>query len=223
MNVASGDGHDGRVGAEGFVFYFFVGRTVESVGEVRPESLEIEVGGAVSDFLVRSECETYGRVRFVAFLQALNRLENFRDTGLVVRPEEGRSVRGDDVLTAVLREVRVFLHSDDLGRIARKDDVLAVVILVHDRLDVLAGRARVGVDVRDEADDRGLLSRRQSARECGVKIAVRIQLHVGKSHGAEVFGEDLGELELLGSGGETVFDSVLRRGVNARVFQETFD
>ena len=58
------------------------------------------------------------------------------------------------VLPTHAEQIRRVGDADDLRRVAGQHDVLAVVVLVDDRLDVLAGRFRRSIDVGDPGDGR---------------------------------------------------------------------
>ena len=86
--------------------------------------------------------------------QSCRRLHDDRDAGLVVGAEQRRAVGGDDRLALHAGQVRILGHPQDLGRIARQDDVLTVVVRMNEWLDVVAAGFRRGVDVGDPGDGR---------------------------------------------------------------------
>jgi hypothetical protein len=81
---------------------------------------------------------------------------DLRDPGLVVGAEKRRPVARHEVVPDALGESREPARVEDLSRIAREDDRLAVPGRVDDRQDVRARHVRGRVDVRDQPHDRRL-------------------------------------------------------------------
>ena len=74
-------------------------RSVEGVGDVCAECVQVEVLGAVADLLVDREPDPDGLVCDLGMGDEVrDRGHDLRDPGLVVGPEERRSVAGDDVV-----------------------------------------------------------------------------------------------------------------------------
>ena len=84
--------------------------------------------------------------------QVLGRSHDRRDAGLVVRAEQRRARRRDDVVPDLRGEFGPIRRAQHRRRIVGQHDVVAVPVPVHDRHD--AGAAHLGrrVDVREKPD-----------------------------------------------------------------------
>ena len=123
---------------------------VDRVGVFGPEAFVVEVLGPAADFLVGGEEDAH-RVVGDAFLdQFLEGVHDDGKSGLVVAAEEGRAIGRDDGVAHVVLEAREV--GDRSDEATRKDDVFPIVVLVDDRVHVLARGFRGGVDMGVEAD-----------------------------------------------------------------------
>ena len=138
-------------------------RTVERVGDIGPERIEVEVLGAASYFLVDREGDAHRGTRRIRPLgQIGDRLHDLGDARLVVRTEQRGPVARDDVVPDPVAELGLFGRVDHLRRVAGQHDRAAVVALVDDRRHPGARRVRRRVDMGDQADRQAL--RRSPAR-----------------------------------------------------------
>ena len=193
--------------------------SVERVRVLGPEALEIDVLGSARDLLIGSEADTNRSVRPAGTpLQVRDRGHDLGDTGLVVRPEQGRPVRGDEVVADLSLEQRQLIGVEHDARVTGELDPAAVVAAVHLRLDTGPGHVRGGVDVRDQPDrGRGL-----DAVERAVDVAVLVQPDVVEPNLLQLVAEQAGEVELLLGRGRSR-DPGLRLGVDANVAQEALE
>lgn len=84
--------------------------------------------------------------------QFLDGVHDDGDSSLVVAPEQGRAVGRDDGVAFMGGQTREIGDLD--GDSGREFDVLPVVVLVDDRLHVLARGFSGGIDVGIESDPR---------------------------------------------------------------------
>ncbi len=140
-------------------------RSVEGVRDVRAEGFDVEVLGTAADLLVHGERHAdRSSIPLGMPNEVRDRAHDLRDPGLVVGPEQGRSVAGDDVVADPSGELGQLLRVENLPRVAGKLDRGSVPRLVHDRRD--AGARDVGgrVHVGDQPDD-GRAVRARKPRE----------------------------------------------------------
>ena len=113
---------------------------VHCIGEVRAESLHVEMVGSLTDLFVRCETDTNLAVLdFGVLYQVLHCCHNLCNAGFVVSAEQGSGVRHDDVLTCVARI-----------------DIVALLGLHYRGLHMFAARIRRRVHVGDKTEDRYL-------------------------------------------------------------------
>ena len=168
-------------------------RAVERVREVGAELLDVEVGDPTPHFLVDGEADTDGSVLDLRVRREVgDRAHDLGDACLVVRAEQRRAVGRDDVVARPLGEDRILACAQHLARIAGEDDVAAVVVPDHLRLDVRAGFVGARVHVCDQPDRRA-----RGAGKSREHIAVLGELHVLEPDLPQLFGEHLAEVELL--------------------------
>ena len=146
-------------------------------------------------------------------LQGLDGGHDLGHAGLVVGAQQGGAVGGDEGL-ALERgqegEVRHFHHGAGGGQ----GDVAAVIVLVQDGLDVLAGGVGRGVHVGDQAQGGPLLAAGGGGQRA-VYIAVLVHHGVLHTQGVEFLHQHPGQVELAlggrmgprrGVGGSVHFD-----------------
>ena len=214
VNVAPVDGHNGGGGVEILIFQLTERAAVDGVGVVRAEMRQIEAVRAAADLLIRREADAQGRVRAALGQQLLHGGQNFRDARLVVRAEQRRAVRDDQVLADAAvqdREIRGAEH-----RIFVQCDVAARVF--HDtRLDVLAGAVRRGVHMGNEADG----GRTGRAGHGAVDIAVRVDAGVRNTERAHLLHKRFAE-QLLLCGRGAGLRALIRLCVEGNIVQKAF-
>jgi len=160
VRVEPDERHRHRVGGKAFVLEFPACAPVHRVGVSGAECLDVEVQGATADLLVRREGDLDWPVRDCAVgHQAFGGGHDFRDTSLVVGAEQRRARGGDDIVSKPLRERRTVRGPKHGMRVVWKDEVAAVVLPVHDRLDVCACQLRRGVHMGDKGDRRNVFPR----------------------------------------------------------------
>ena len=107
MDVAALDADRCSGSIEVFIFKLSDLASVEGVGIFRSEFRNVELHDSAADLLVRSESDLdLSMLEFRMLYDVLYRIHDLRDTGLVVRSEEGRSVCGDQCLALVKLELR---------------------------------------------------------------------------------------------------------------------
>ena len=126
VNVAAVHGDDGGVGAERLLVQLAGRVSVDGVGELRTELLDVEVFRAGADLLVGREADSDVAVeQFRIVDERLDGRHDDGNAGLVVRAEERGAVARDDCLADVLLQLGIFGFRDDYGRIAGQNDVAA--------------------------------------------------------------------------------------------------
>ena len=144
------DLHRGGAGVEVLVLQLSQGAAVYGVGEVAAKALHVKVLDAGTDLLVGGKGDLDGAVGRL-FLQDLpGGAEDLRHPGLVVAPQQGGAVGGDQGLALVLQQGGEVLGRQGEAAFSQGDGA-AVVMFDHLGLDVLAGHAAVGVHVGDKA------------------------------------------------------------------------
>ena len=111
MQIAALNLHGSRSRIEVFIFQFSDSASVHSIGIIGPELFHVELHHSSSDFLVR--CESYADftvLKFRMFNDILHRIHYFRNPGLVVCPEQSRTVSGNESLPLVVLHFREILH-----------------------------------------------------------------------------------------------------------------
>ncbi len=208
------------VGREALTGHLAEPFSIERVGNVGGELLQAEVLDAGPGLLVGRETQTQLPVRSAAIgEQELGQGHEDRDPGLVVRAEQGRPVRRNDGVAGARREARRGRPVENLGRIARKDDRLAVDPAVHNRLHAGGAVVRRCVHVGEEGDRRRL---RRAGRRDGREDKPRIgQADVLRSKPLELLDEEACQVQLFLSRGDRVRRGVALR-VNPRVPDESF-
>ena len=121
VDADAGEGDLQLDGREGLVLDLADDRAVDRVGEVGAEALEVEVVGAVADLLVDGEADPRVRARELGPRGEVgDRGHDRGDAGLVVRAEQRRPVRGDDVVPDPLAEERARSPARGRGRARRR-------------------------------------------------------------------------------------------------------
>ena len=116
-------------------------RAVERVGARGAEPLDVEQRRPLADLLVGRERDPQRRPRQLRVRgQVGDRGHDLGDAGLVVGTEQRVAAGGDDVVAALVEQLR-HRRRIEPGAVARQLDHAAVVVAVDDRLDARA-RAR---------------------------------------------------------------------------------
>ncbi len=195
---------------------------VERVGEVGAEAGEVEAVRAASDLLVDGEADARPRPRFLRVgAQVGDGGHDLGDPRLVVRPEQGRPVRGDDVVADALGQQRAGLRREHLARVSRQHDLAAPVVAPDARLDTAAGGVGARIEVCEQPDAgrvRGCLQRRKRR----VDVAGLCLLDIVEAELAKLAGEQPSELELGGRRGRRRRRAGRRR-LEADVTEEAFE
>ena len=192
-------GNGGGIGGECFVLDIAGGFTIDGIGKIRTEFLQIDLVDAAADFLVGREQDLDCAMLELRIVdQESRRIHDFGKPGLVVGAEQRGAVGGDDVVADLVGKGWMFGGADDLRGVARQHDVAAAIIPDDLRLDVLAGAVGRGVHVRTEADDRDFFVRVRRKR--GVDIAVLVEMRIAQAHRLQ-FGREQGSQLLLFFGG----------------------
>ena len=115
--------------------------------------------------------------------------------GLVVRAEQCRARRGDDVVAHLIGQFGNVGHPQYGGRVVRQNEIAAVVLAVHDRLHVLATQVRRRIHVGDEPDGRDA-ERRGAGRDCCRHLPAVVEGHRICTDCAKFRGKPLQKQEL---------------------------
>lgn len=122
-------------------------------------------------------------------------VHDFGDAGFVVGAEQCRAVGHNQPVPFVERQFR------EIGGAHREfvvqRDIAAVVAFDNAGADVRPFHIGTGIDVRNEADDRGRLAARRRRDRTG-DIAVRIDLDIVQSEGRHLFEQVVQQGQLFG-------------------------
>ena len=191
-NAVNGDMRARRI--EILVFQLAERTAVHRVGVIRAEARDIEMVGAAPDLLVRRECDPDFAVRHAGGEDLFDGGHDFRDSRLVVRADQRRAVRDDELLSRVIREIRIIGYARHDVFLFVQDDIAAGII-DDPCLDVFVGRFGRGIHMRDKAD--GIHRPFRVGRKGSVYIAITVDARVRKSERVQLAAERLGELQLL--------------------------
>ena len=107
MYAAAPDSHGGGGGVEILIFQLTDTPTVEGIGIVSAECLDIKVVSASANLLIRRESYPYFSVFQSGVRQKVfNGSDYLCYASLVIRSQKGRTVRGDNGLSAVPGQFR---------------------------------------------------------------------------------------------------------------------
>src|SRR5699024_8465261 len=189
----------GRGGVEVFVLDAAHVPAVYGVGKGSPEALQIEQAGPLADLFVGGKGDAQLAVGRAGLLQGLDGGHDLGHAGLVVGPQQGGAVGGDQGLA---------LHAGQEGEVldphhragGGQGDVPAVVVLVQDGADVFAGGVGGGVHVGDQAQGGPVLAAGRGGQGA-VNIAVLVHGGVLHPQGLEFLHQHPGQIELALGGG----------------------
>ena len=86
----------------------------------------------------------------------IDRGHDLCDPRLVIRAQKRRAVAGDDIHPdIVFFQIWIFGGRNDLRRVARQDNIPALVVAVDHRFDIGAGDRRRSIHMGEKADCRG--------------------------------------------------------------------
>ena len=208
------DGDSGRCGVEVLV----LDAAHVGIGEVCAEARDVEERSALADLLIGGKGDAELAVRQLLFDKGLGGGQDLSDAGFIVSAQQGGAVGGDEGLALqLLQEGEGGGLHDHAG--AGQGDIAAVVVLVEDGLDVLAGSVGGGVHVGDEAQ-RGLLLAALGGGDAAVDVAVLVHKGVLNADGFHLFHQQVGEVEFpcgrrMGAG------LGVRGGVYFGIFQQS--
>ena len=169
MDGTPGDNDVSGSRVEVFIFDAAKRAAVHGVCKIRAESRDVELVSTPPDLLIRRECDLHASVRDIGFQKSFRRAHNFGDTRFVVRAEQGRAVRDDEVLAAVFYHTGVIPLGEDDVLLRVQDDFLAVI--QHFSCLDRCIRARIGgIHVCDQTDDGAFF--RRICGNCRPYIAV---------------------------------------------------
>jgi hypothetical protein len=147
---------------------------VERVGVRGVEGFDVEPIRTAADLFVRREADADAAVRDIEMRhQVLGSGDDRGNAGLVVRAEQRRPRRRDDVVADLRGEIGQIRGAKDSRGIVRENDVPPVPPAMDDGLHERAGHLGRRVDVRDEPDRRDLL--RGRGGDGGHQITVLVQ------------------------------------------------
>ena len=197
MNVPPLDAHRSRGCVEILIFQFAGIAAIHRVGIVCAEFLHVELHDSSADFLVWSEADLdFAVFEFRMSDNIFNSVHYFSHARLVVCPQQCGAVRGYELLTHELQQLREFRRLQRQARHPAKRNLAAVIFIYYLWLDVGAGCIRRSVNMGDEADFRGLNPFRGRNRSHDVAIFIKLCLH---SHGLQLVAEHFQQVQLFGS------------------------
>ena len=212
------DGDSGRCGVEVLILDAAHVAAIDGVGEVCAEARDVEERSALADLLIGGKGDAELAVGQLLFDKGLGNGQDLSDAGFIVSAQQGGAVGGDKGLALqLLQEGEGGGLHDHAG--AGQGDVAAVVVLVEDGLDVLAGSVGGSVHVGDETQC-GLLLAALGGGDAAVDVAVLVHKGVLNADGFHLFHQQVGEVEFpcgrrMGAG------LGVRGGVYFGVFQQS--
>ena len=190
---------DGRpVGRKGLDVDLVVPFAIQGVTSGYLQAVNVEFIDAAPDLLVASEADADWPMREVRMLHhAMDRLHDDRHARLVVGPEQGRAVGGDDRLADQFIECRRIVRRDNSRWFVTvsggacpsvlQGDRSALIVFDHLRLDVATGRLGRGVQMGTKTDRRGILA--GVAGQCRGDDPVFVLQDVGQSDFVQLLDE----------------------------------
>ena len=191
---------------------------VHSIGVLSAERGNIEAVGALSHLFVGGEADAHFTVGHIAGQKPLHRRHNLGYTGLVVGAQQGGAVGGDERLTLQIGQEREFFHRQH--RITAQNHVAAVVVLMKNGVDVLAGGIGGRIHMGNQTQG-GLILTTGCGGDGAVNIAVFIYAGVGNAHLVQFLHQQLRQVQLAGRGGERLALGI-RGSVNFGVADQSF-
>ena len=196
MGADALDGEGGGIGGERFVLDIARSFTVDGVGKIGAEFLQVDLVDAAADLFVGREQDLDRAMLDLRIVdQETRRIHDFGKAGLVVGAEQRGAVRGDDIVADLILKRGMIRNADDLRRVARQYDVVAPIVPDDLRFDVLAGAVRRRVHMRAEANDRNMLV--GIGRDGRIDVAVFVEMGVADSHLLKLTGEQAAEVLLF--------------------------
>ena len=186
----------GRCGVEVLELQFSHFAAIHGVGVSGAEALYVEFDHAAADFLVRSEADADFAVLDLGMLhQILHGGHDFCHAGLVIGPQKGGAVGGDEGLAYVMQHFRKFFRAQLQAGYALEVYGAAVVVLDNLRLHIGPAGIGSGIHMGDEAHGRYFLV--QVGRDGTHHIAVLVQVHLD-TQGLKLVPEHLEQVPFLG-------------------------
>ena len=205
---------------ERFVFHHMRRGSVHRISVLRPERLQIQQARSVPDLLVRAEADADRPVRDLFRNQPLGHRHDFRDAGLVVRPQHGRPVRRHDRLPDALLQMRKLLRIQHLpGRPQR--DLPAVIVPDHLRVRIRSPAVVHRIQMRVESQRRHLFAPRRSRNE-SVHIGMLVHPDPFQPQRLHLICQQIGQVELSLSGGNLRPVLLAAGSIDRNILQQPF-
>ena len=190
--------HSGRC-VEVFIVDLVHVAAVHRIGEIGAEALDVEQIGSLANLLVGGEADADLAVGQIFRKDTLGHGHDLGNARLVVGPQQGGAVGGDERLPLHLGQEGEIGHMHG-GAAARQRHVAAVVVLMENRFDVVTGSVIGGVHMSDEAQGMGGLVTR-GGRDHAVNIAVLVHADVGDAQRLHFLRQTVGQVKLTRRGG----------------------
>ena len=155
MNVVADNFDGNRRGIEVFILQFTDAAAVDGIGPLRVKGFHVEMFCALSHLFVRRKGHADIPVRDVFALQHRQRGHNFRDTRLVIRPQQRFTVGGDQRLAQQLMQYREHHRREHFVTNAQRN-IAAAVVFHNLRVHMFTAKIRRGVDMGDKANRRNI-------------------------------------------------------------------
>ena len=216
MNIQSVDRNFCGSRIKIFIFQFAYRTAVGSVGIVGAKMRHIKPIRPPADLFIRGKADFQGRMNAALGQKRLSSSQNFRNTRLIVSPQQGGSVGYNQVFSPIAFQGFVF-------RFPQKDSLFCVqknistLIGNHLSLNVCAAGIRRRVHVGNQANYRQVLVTGNRA----VNIAVFIHMRVCNTHGKHLFCQSLTQNPLFGCRGAG-FRELVGGCIEAHIAQKAF-
>ena len=208
MDGHAGDVQPGGGGVEVLVLDGAGCPAVHGVGVLSSKGGHVKVVRALADLLIRSEGHADAPVGNTLGQQLLTQGHDFSHARLIVRPQQGGAVGGDEGLSLEGGQEGEIGYPDDPA-LPGQHNVPAVVVLVENGVHVLAGKGGRGVHVGQEAQSRSVFTARRSGQPGG-DDTVFVHAGVFQPQLLQLVHQQPGQVPLAGGGGGDAL--VLRRG-----------
>ena len=196
VHIAALDVNLGAGGIEVLKLQFAHFAAVHGIGIIGPEALHIELDYAAADFLIGRKPDHDGTMlAFGMRHDVLHRVHDFGHAGLVVGPQQGGAVGGDEGLPHIMKQFGELLRLQLQAGNAFQGNGASVIGRDDLRLHIFAARIRCGIDMGDEPHGGHLFFDVRGDASHNVAELVQRGLH---AHLFQLLTEQLQQVQLLG-------------------------
>ena len=155
--------------------------------------------GAFADLLVGGECDAQPPVGAVFGNEPFTQRHDLGDPRFVVRPQQGGAIGGDEGLALEPGQPGE-TGGGDHPSLPGQDDIAAVIVFVHNGVDVFPGKGGGGVHVGQEAQGGDVLQP-LGCGEPGGNDAIAVHAWAFQPQLFQLLHQQAGQIPLAGGGG----------------------